>query len=135
VFLASKVVRSHCLSITSPPMRVCNSSFCRGVCEAKRYAGEKARIVAAGGFVDFGRVNGNLALSRAIGDFEFKKSADLSPEQQIVTVYPDVIVHDITDDDEFLVIACDGKSGARQSWNPKLIVLRYLGLSVISSCC
>jgi len=71
--------------------------------------GEKARICAAGGFVDFGRVNGNLALSRAIGDFEFKKSAELSPEQQIVTAYPDVITHTITDDDEFLVIACDGK--------------------------
>lgn len=71
--------------------------------------GEKARIGAAGGFVDFGRVNGNLALSRAIGDFEFKKSAELSPEQQIVTAYPDVTVHELTDDDEFLVIACDGK--------------------------
>ncbi|KAH8697028.1 phosphatase 2C-domain-containing protein [Talaromyces proteolyticus] len=70
--------------------------------------GEKARISAAGGFVDFGRVNGNLALSRAIGDFEFKKSADLSPEQQIVTAYPDVTTHEITEDDEFLVIACDG---------------------------
>ncbi|KAK7942979.1 PP2C-domain-containing protein [Apiospora aurea] len=70
--------------------------------------GEKARITAAGGFVDFGRVNGNLALSRAIGDFEFKKSAELAPEQQIVTAYPDVVVHDISDDDEFLVIACDG---------------------------
>ncbi|KXT06871.1 hypothetical protein AC578_7123 [Pseudocercospora eumusae] len=70
--------------------------------------GEKARICAAGGFVDFGRVNGNLALSRAIGDFEFKKSADLPPEQQIVTAYPDVTVHEIGDDDEFLVIACDG---------------------------
>jgi len=70
--------------------------------------GEKARICAAGGFVDFGRVNGNLALSRAIGDFEFKKSADLSPEQQIVTAFPDVVAHTITDDDEFLVIACDG---------------------------
>ncbi|CAK7563136.1 MAG: Protein phosphatase 2C 2 [Sporothrix epigloea] len=70
--------------------------------------GEKARITAAGGFVDFGRVNGNLALSRAIGDFEFKKSAELPPEQQIVTVYPDVTVHDIGDNDEFLVIACDG---------------------------
>jgi protein phosphatase PTC2/3 len=58
--------------------------------------------------VDFGRVNGNLALSRAIGDFEFKKSAELSPEQQIVTAYPDVTVHEIGDDDEFLVIACDG---------------------------
>ena len=71
-------------------------------------SGEKARICAAGGFVDFGRVNGNLALSRAIGDFEFKKSAELSPEQQIVTAFPDVIAHTITDDDEFLVIACDG---------------------------
>ncbi|KAK0614151.1 phosphatase 2C-domain-containing protein [Immersiella caudata] len=70
--------------------------------------GEKARITAAGGFVDFGRVNGNLALSRAIGDFEFKKSAELAPEQQIVTAYPDVVVHDFGDDDEFLVIACDG---------------------------
>ncbi|MCJ1299267.1 Protein phosphatase 2C 2 [Hypocenomyce scalaris] len=70
--------------------------------------GEKARICAAGGFVDFGRVNGNLALSRAIGDFEFKKSVELSPEQQIVTAYPDVVTHLISDDDEFLVIACDG---------------------------
>ncbi|KAK1770964.1 phosphatase 2C-domain-containing protein [Phialemonium atrogriseum] len=70
--------------------------------------GEKARITAAGGFVDFGRVNGNLALSRAIGDFEFKKSADLAPEQQIVTAYPDVVVHDLGEDDEFLVLACDG---------------------------
>ncbi|KAJ5667494.1 Protein phosphatase 2C [Penicillium longicatenatum] len=70
--------------------------------------GEKARISAAGGFVDFGRVNGNLALSRAIGDFEFKKSPELSPEQQIVTAYPDVTVHEVTQDDEFLVIACDG---------------------------
>ncbi|KAH2526474.1 hypothetical protein KXW40_007465 [Aspergillus fumigatus] len=69
--------------------------------------GEKARISAAGGFVDFGRVNGNLGLSRAIGDFEFKKSPELSPEQQIVTAYPDVTVHEVTDDDEFLVIACD----------------------------
>ncbi|PWW71941.1 protein phosphatase 2C [Tuber magnatum] len=70
--------------------------------------GEKARICAAGGFVDFGRVNGNLALSRAIGDFEFKRSADLPPEQQIVTAFPDVAIHEVSDDDEFLVIACDG---------------------------
>jgi len=34
----------------------------------------------------------------------------LAPEQQIVTAFPDVTVHDISDDDEFLVVACDGKS-------------------------
>ena len=53
-------------------------------------------------------MNGNLALSRAIGDFEFKKSADLPPEQQIVTAFPDVTIHELGEDDEFLVIACDG---------------------------
>ena len=74
---------------------------------------EKNRITAAGGFVDFGRVNGNLALSRAIGDFEFKKSAELSPEAQIVTAFPDVETHDLTDDDEFLVLACDGEYKTR----------------------
>ena len=69
---------------------------------------EKSRICAAGGFVDFGRVNGNLALSRAIGDFEFKKSAELPPESQIVTAFPDVSIHEVSGDDEFLVVACDG---------------------------
>lgn len=85
--------------------------------------------------MDFGRVNGNLALSRAIGDFEFKKSAELSPEQQIVTAFPDVIAHSVSNDDEFLVIACDG----RCNW-PEFITFsvltksRHLGLSIFTSC-
>jgi hypothetical protein len=96
------------LLTTNLKMRVCNLNIYVGHV-INPPIGEKARITAAGGFVDFGRVNGNLALSRAIGDFEFKKSAGLSPEQQIVTAYPDVVVHDISDDDEFLVVACDGQ--------------------------
>lgn len=51
---------------------------------------------------------GNLALSRAIGDFEFKKKAWLAPERQIVTSDPDITVHPMTEEDEFLVLACDG---------------------------
>jgi hypothetical protein len=51
---------------------------------------------------------GNLALSRAIGDFEFKQNPNLSPEHQIVTAYPDVKKEDITEGTEFLVLACDG---------------------------
>ncbi len=46
---------------------------------------EMERIISAGGYVEFGRVNGNLALSRAIGDFEFKQSEDLPAEKQVVT--------------------------------------------------
>ena len=68
--------------------------------------GEKARICAAGGYVDMGRVNGNLALSRGIGDFDFKKNVDLPAEEQIVTCYPDVIQHEIDfETDEFVVLA------------------------------
>jgi protein phosphatase 2C family protein 2/3 len=93
---------------------------------------EKSRITAAGGFVDFGRVNGNLALSRAIGDFEFKKSAELPPESQIVTALPDVDVHDLTDEDEFLVLACDGKS-PDQILEVTTHSHRDLGLPVFSS--
>lgn len=69
---------------------------------------ESTRIVAAGGFVEFGRVNGSLALSRAIGDFEFKQNTSLSPEYQIVTSDPEIVEHKLTENDEFIVLACDG---------------------------
>ena len=78
-------------------------------------------------------MNGNLALSRAIGDFEFKKSAELPPESQIVTAYPDVLEHDITDDDEFLVVACDGKCFVICSLENTLTLDRHMGLSVLPS--
>lgn len=78
-------------------------------------------------------MNGNLALSRAIGDFEFKKSADLPPEQQIVTAFPDVEIHDINQDDEFLVVACDGNTTLKLPATTALICHRYLGLSIIPS--
>lgn len=50
-----------------------------------------------------------------------------------MTAFPDVDVHDLTDEDEFLVLACDGKycppfSGVITH------SFRYLGLSVVSSC-
>ena len=69
---------------------------------------EAKRINAAGGWVEFNRVNGNLALSRALGDFVFKRNEKKGPEEQIVTAQPDIQSRDVTDDLEFIVIACDG---------------------------
>lgn len=46
---------------------------------------EMSRILAGGGRVEFNRVNGILALSRAFGDFVYKKDANVPPEEQIVT--------------------------------------------------
>ena len=66
------------------------------------------RIRAAGCFVAEGRINGRLALSRALGDFEFKQNGDLPKNRQAVTAYPDVTVETITNDTQFVLLACDG---------------------------
>merc|ERR1712176_101522 len=73
---------------------------------------EKTRIQAAGGYLEDtpggARVNGNLNLSRAIGDLEYKKRSDLPPEQQIICSTPDVLTEQRTPEDEFVILACDG---------------------------
>ncbi|EDV96415.1 GH16235 [Drosophila grimshawi] len=69
---------------------------------------EVRRIIAAGGYVEHNRVNGNLALSRALGDFMYKRNQNKKPEEQIVTADPDVQVCDITENWEFVLLACDG---------------------------
>jgi protein phosphatase 1G len=73
---------------------------------------ERERIVAAGGFVsDIGgicRVNGNLSLSRAIGDLRYKTNTELEPAAQIITAEPDILTVELTPEDQFMVLACDG---------------------------
>merc|ERR1740117_1887397 len=58
---------------------------------------ERARIEAAGGTVVNSRgtfrVNGILAVSRALGDFSLKANLLLPPEQQPVTPQPECHVH------------------------------------------
>lgn len=71
-------------------------------------AEERSRIYAAGGWLEMGRVNGNLNLSRAIGDLVYKSNSSLPPERQVVSGVPDVVIVDITEHDKFLVIGCDG---------------------------
>lgn len=69
---------------------------------------EEARISKAGGFVHEGRVNGNLNLSRALGDLEYKKNASLKPQEQLISPMPDVKKHTYGPSDQFLVMGCDG---------------------------
>jgi protein phosphatase 1G len=73
---------------------------------------ERRRIEAAGGTVnDVGgvaRVNSNLNLSRAIGDLKYKLNTSLPPEKQVITAQPDVRIFELTKEDRFFVLACDG---------------------------
>ena len=78
---------------------------------------ERRRIEAAGsqvhelpgggGKVQY-RVNGNLNLSRALGDLEYKKRSDLLASQQAICSTPDLRSETLTEADEFIVLACDG---------------------------
>jgi protein phosphatase 1B len=70
---------------------------------------ERERIVKAGGSVMIQRVNGSLAVSRALGDFEYKSVPGLQATEQLVSPEPDIyVINRNKQDDEFLVLACDG---------------------------
>lgn len=69
---------------------------------------ERLRIERAGGTVQYDRVDGDLAVSRALGDFHWKQRNDLKPSQQKVTCYPEIKVHKRSASDEVLLLACDG---------------------------
>jgi protein phosphatase 1G len=73
---------------------------------------ERTRIENAGGRVSIvgpcHRVDFGLNLSRALGDFLYKRNADLPASHQKITATPEVVVETIQDDDEFLLMGCDG---------------------------
>lgn len=99
---------------------------------------EERRIRAAGGYVAGGRVEGDLAVSRGLGDFRFKNMAvvmatsfsgiqppgsvlapemssdgqnppTMKPCDQKVSPIPDIRIHNRnTSLDEFVIVACDG---------------------------
>lgn len=69
---------------------------------------EMKRITEAGGFVNqFGRVNGNLNLSRSIGDLKYKQVPGINPAGQMITAEPDIKQVALNPDDKFIILACD----------------------------
>jgi len=70
---------------------------------------ERNRIEAAGGFIsNVGRVNGNLNLTRSLGDLKYKQVSGVLKADQIITSEPDIVSADLRPDDEFLILGCDG---------------------------
>lgn len=69
---------------------------------------ERERIEKAGGSVVLQRVNGSLAVSRALGDIAYKRPQEKPAKEQIVSPEPDVIAMRREEGDEFIVLACDG---------------------------
>lgn len=69
---------------------------------------EKLRIMKAGGSVMEGRVEGNLNLSRSLGDLRYKVNKKLKPEEQMISGEPDVFVYEVKSEFDFIVMGCDG---------------------------
>eukprot|EP01006_Ploeotia_vitrea_P020904 TRINITY_DN53229_c0_g1_i1.p1 TRINITY_DN53229_c0_g1~~TRINITY_DN53229_c0_g1_i1.p1 ORF type:complete len:651 (+),score=-15.72 TRINITY_DN53229_c0_g1_i1:141-1955(+) len=86
---------------------------------------ESKRIRDAGGFVINNRVMGELAVSRAFGDAEFKKGIqsiigpdelikndgheeDKNWDQPLVIAEPEIQTVTVTESDQFVLLACDG---------------------------
>ena len=69
---------------------------------------EIERITKAGSTITEGRVDGNLNLTRSLGDLKHKDKMHLTPEEQAITANPDTYVFDLTDDIDFIIMGCDG---------------------------
>jgi len=69
---------------------------------------EMERIKKAGGVVFMKRVNGDLAVARAFGDWRFKQNDKIPAAEQMVSAHPVVTPIVRSEDDDFLVLACDG---------------------------
>ena len=69
---------------------------------------EMLRIQRSGNYVEDGRVNGMLALSRALGDFEYKNNKTMQAKDQAVTAFPDISIEPIDRNTQFVLLACDG---------------------------
>lgn len=110
---------------------------------------ERTRIRGAGGqVIKIGpchRVDGNLNLSRALGDFNLKATAGLPPEKQKVIAVPDVTKTPFQGgSSEILVLACDGlfernsnQDIANLIW-PKVkmgMALEQIATEVLHQCC
>ena len=54
------------------------------------------------------RVDGELALSRAIGDHQFKDNKILEAKQQAVSAFPEITQRVRNKNDEYVFVACDG---------------------------
>lgn len=99
---------------------IANAGDCRAVLSRKGKAidlsidqkpsseGEMERIKNAGGFVEDGYVNGLLGVSRAFGDWHLEGLKGRGGKVGPLTVDPEIEKTRLTEDDEFLILACDG---------------------------
>ncbi|KAK8934653.1 putative protein phosphatase 2C 2 [Platanthera zijinensis] len=87
------------------------------------HASERQRVEECGGYIDDGYLNGMLSVSRALGDWDIKLPRG-SPSPLIAD--PEFRKVVLKEDDEFLIIGCDGIWDVMSSQHAVNIVRREL---------
>lgn len=84
---------------------------------------ERIRVEESGGYVDDGYLNGVLSVTRALGDWDMKLPRG-SPSPLIAE--PEFRQAFLTEDDEFLIMGCDGIWDVMSSQHAVSVVRRGL---------
>lgn len=66
------------------------------------------RITKSGSTITDGRVDGNLNLTRSLGDLKYKQREHLKPEEQAITANPDTYEFELEKGIDFILMGCDG---------------------------
>lgn len=66
------------------------------------------RITKSGSTITDGRVDGNLNLTRSLGDLKYKQRDHLKPEEQAITANPDTYEFELEKGIDFILMGCDG---------------------------
>ena len=86
------------------------------------YPSERMRVEELRGYVENGYLNGVLSVSRALGDWDMKPRGSPSP----LIAEPEFRELVLTEDDEFLIMGCDGIWDVMSSQQAVSIVRRGL---------
>ncbi|CAL5374287.1 unnamed protein product [Camellia sinensis] len=69
---------------------------------------ERIRIESLGGFIDDGYLNGQLGVTRALGDWHINGLKEISGRGGPLSAEPELKLATLTKEDEFLIIGSDG---------------------------
>ena len=98
---------------------IANAGDCRAVISRKgvakqmtqdhrpSYLQEKKRVEELGGYFEDGYLNGELAVTRALGDRHMKSPSGSNSKSPLIAE-PEMTQWVLSDDDEFMIIGCDG---------------------------
>ena len=69
---------------------------------------ERSRVESLGGYIDDGYLNGQLAVTRALGDWHLEGMKEAGERSGPLSAEPELKLTTLTKEDEFLIIGSDG---------------------------